>query len=48
MRKFQFPGEIDSSEPELAEMKLTMDKSECTDVHRSPKFENDGEVKTKL
>ncbi|GAB1291407.1 Solute carrier organic anion transporter family member [Apodemus speciosus] len=48
MRKFQFPGEIDSSEPELAEMKLTMDKSDCTDVHRSPKFENDGELKTKL
>ncbi|XP_034368542.1 solute carrier organic anion transporter family member 1A5 isoform X1 [Arvicanthis niloticus] len=48
MRKFQFPGEIDSSEIELAEMKLTVKKSECTDVHRSPKLENDGELKTKL
>ncbi|XP_052031164.1 solute carrier organic anion transporter family member 1A5 isoform X3 [Apodemus sylvaticus] len=48
MRKFQFPGEINSSEPEPAEMKLTMNKSECTDVHRSPKVENDGELNTKL
>ncbi|XP_031239655.1 solute carrier organic anion transporter family member 1A5 isoform X2 [Mastomys coucha] len=44
MRKFHFPGEIESSETELADMK----KSECTDEHRSPKVENDGELKTKL
>ncbi|XP_028613402.1 solute carrier organic anion transporter family member 1A1 isoform X2 [Grammomys surdaster] len=48
MRKFQFPGEFESSETELAEMKLTMKESECTDVNRSPKVENDGELKTKL
>ncbi|XP_076796887.1 solute carrier organic anion transporter family member 1A5-like isoform X3 [Arvicanthis niloticus] len=48
MRKFQFPGDMDSSETELAEMKLTDKESECTDVHRSPKLENDGELKTKL
>ncbi|XP_021044522.2 solute carrier organic anion transporter family member 1A1 [Mus pahari] len=48
MRKFQFPGDINSSETELAEMKLTEKESECTDVCRSPKVENDGELKTKL
>ncbi|XP_028613420.1 solute carrier organic anion transporter family member 1A6-like [Grammomys surdaster] len=48
LRKFQFPGEIYSSEPQLTEMKLTEKESECADVHRSPKVENDGELKTKL
>ncbi|XP_021009819.1 solute carrier organic anion transporter family member 1A1 [Mus caroli] len=48
MKKFQFPGDVDSSETELAEMKLTEKESECTDVCRSPKVENDGELKTKL
>lgn len=48
MRKFQFPGEIDSSETELAEMKITVKKSECTDVRGSPQVENDGELKTRL
>lgn len=48
MRKFQLPGEMYSSETELADMKLTVKKSECTDVHRIPKVENDGELKTKL
>ncbi|XP_052028722.1 solute carrier organic anion transporter family member 1A1-like isoform X2 [Apodemus sylvaticus] len=47
-RKFHFPGDIHSSEPELAEMKLTEKESECTDVNRSPQVENDGELKTKL
>lgn len=48
MRKFQFPGEIDSSETEFSEMKLTVKKSECPDVHKSPQIESDGELKTKL
>nr|AAO45090.1 solute carrier family 21 member 1 [Mus musculus] len=48
MRKFHFPGDIHSPDTELAEMKLTEKESECTDVCRSPKFENDGELKTKL
>ncbi|GAB1291403.1 Solute carrier organic anion transporter family member 1A4 [Apodemus speciosus] len=43
MRKFQFPGHSDSSETDLAEIKLTEKEIECSDVHRSPKFENDGE-----
>ncbi|XP_028735713.1 solute carrier organic anion transporter family member 1A2 [Peromyscus leucopus] len=48
MRKRQLPGEIDSSETELAETKLKEKKSECVDVHRSPEVENDRELKTKL
>ncbi|XP_034367774.1 solute carrier organic anion transporter family member 1A6-like [Arvicanthis niloticus] len=48
LRKFQFPGEIDSSETELTEMKPIEKESEHTDVHRSPNIENDGELKTKL
>lgn len=48
MRKFQLPGEMYSSETELADMKLTVKKSECTDGHGIPKVENDGELKTKL
>uniref|UniRef100_A0A8C6HL55 Solute carrier organic anion transporter family member n=1 Tax=Mus spicilegus TaxID=10103 RepID=A0A8C6HL55_MUSSI len=48
MRKFQLPGEMYSSETELADMKQTVKKSECTDVHGIPKVENDGELKTKL
>nr|XP_048288492.1 solute carrier organic anion transporter family member 1A4-like [Myodes glareolus]XP_048288493.1 solute carrier organic anion transporter family member 1A4-like [Myodes glareolus]XP_048288494.1 solute carrier organic anion transporter family member 1A4-like [Myodes glareolus]XP_048288495.1 solute carrier organic anion transporter family member 1A4-like [Myodes glareolus]XP_048288497.1 solute carrier organic anion transporter family member 1A4-like [Myodes glareolus]XP_048288498.1 solute car len=48
LRKFQLPEETDSSEAELAEMKLTEKESECMDVHRSPEFENDRELKTKL
>ncbi|GAB1291405.1 Solute carrier organic anion transporter family member 1A1 [Apodemus speciosus] len=47
-RKFRFPGDINSSEPELVEMKLTEKENECTDVHRSLKIENDRELKTKL
>ncbi|XP_028613415.1 solute carrier organic anion transporter family member 1A5-like [Grammomys surdaster] len=48
LRKFQFPGDTDSSETELAEMKLTEKENECTDVHGSPKVENIRELKTKL
>ncbi|XP_021009826.1 LOW QUALITY PROTEIN: solute carrier organic anion transporter family member 1A4-like [Mus caroli] len=48
IRKFCIPGEIDSSEMEIAEMKLTEMESECTDTHRSHKFKSDGELKTKL
>lgn len=48
MRKFQFPGDINSSETEPAEMKLTGSEGECTDVPRNPNIENDGELKTKL
>ncbi|XP_031236905.1 solute carrier organic anion transporter family member 1A6-like [Mastomys coucha] len=48
MGKFQFPGKMDSSETEPTEMKLTASEGECTDVHRSPKAENDREWKTKL
>ncbi|XP_051011488.1 solute carrier organic anion transporter family member 1A5-like [Acomys russatus] len=48
MRKLQLPGEINSSETGLAEMKLTEKDSKCLDVHRSPEVENDGELKTKL
>ncbi|XP_038176422.1 solute carrier organic anion transporter family member 1A4-like isoform X6 [Arvicola amphibius] len=48
LRKFQLPEETDSSETELAEMKLTEKESECMDVHRSPEFENGRELKTKL
>lgn len=48
MRKLQLPGEIDSSETEPAEMKLTEKESECVEVHRSPEVQNDRELKTKL
>lgn len=48
MRKFQFPGDIDSSDTDPAEMKLTAKESKCTNVHRSPTMQNDGERKTKL
>ncbi|XP_031236904.1 solute carrier organic anion transporter family member 1A4-like [Mastomys coucha] len=48
IRKFCLPGNIDSSETGPAEMKFTEKESECTDAHRSPKVENDGELKTKL
>ncbi|XP_076424324.1 solute carrier organic anion transporter family member 1A4-like isoform X4 [Peromyscus maniculatus bairdii] len=48
MRKRQQPEDIDSSETELAEMKLTEKENEYMDVHRSPEVENDGELKTKL
>ncbi|XP_036037712.1 solute carrier organic anion transporter family member 1A5-like isoform X2 [Onychomys torridus] len=48
MRKCQLLGEIESSDTELAETKLTEKKSECVDVHKSPGVENDGELKTKL
>ncbi|XP_052031169.1 solute carrier organic anion transporter family member 1A6-like isoform X2 [Apodemus sylvaticus] len=48
IRKYPFPGDMDSSETELAEMKLTEKESECTDVHRSAKIEKDRELKTKL
>ncbi|XP_051011494.1 solute carrier organic anion transporter family member 1A5-like [Acomys russatus] len=46
MRKAQLPGEIDSSETVLAEMKHTEKKN--MGVHESPEAENDGELKTKL
>ncbi|GAB1291400.1 Solute carrier organic anion transporter family member [Apodemus speciosus] len=48
MKKFQFPGEIDSSETEPAERKLIEKEDDCTDVHRSSKIQNDGELATKL
>nr|AAH71214.1 Solute carrier organic anion transporter family, member 1a6 [Mus musculus] len=48
IRKLQIPGDTDSSEIELAETKPTEKESECTDMHKSPKVENDGELKTKL
>uniref|UniRef100_A0A8C6HJW8 Solute carrier organic anion transporter family member n=1 Tax=Mus spicilegus TaxID=10103 RepID=A0A8C6HJW8_MUSSI len=48
IRKFCLPGEINSSEMEIAEMKLTEMESECTDAHRSHKFKSDGELKIKL
>ncbi|XP_049991214.1 solute carrier organic anion transporter family member 1A5-like isoform X2 [Alexandromys fortis] len=48
LRKFQLPEETESSETELAEMKLTEKESECMDVHRSPESENDRELKTRL
>ncbi|XP_051011496.1 solute carrier organic anion transporter family member 1A5-like [Acomys russatus] len=48
MRKLQLPGEIDSSETGLAEMKLTEEKSKCLDEHRSPEVDNDAELKTKM
>ncbi|XP_021044523.1 solute carrier organic anion transporter family member 1A4-like [Mus pahari] len=48
IRKFCLPGEIDSSEMEIAEMNFTETENECTDAHRSPKFKSDGELKTKL
>ncbi|XP_052028719.1 solute carrier organic anion transporter family member 1A4-like isoform X2 [Apodemus sylvaticus] len=47
-RKFQFPEDTDSSETELAEMKLIEKEDDCTDVHRSPKVQNDGELETML
>lgn len=40
MRKFQFPGDIDSSKTDHAEMKLTLKESECTEVLRSKVTEN--------
>lgn len=49
MRKVQLPGEIDFSETEHPEMKLTEKKGEQhKDVHGSPEVENDKELKTKL
>ncbi|CAH7430969.1 unknown_gene_8393 [Phodopus roborovskii] len=48
IRKLQLPGESDSPEQELAEMKLTEKERECMIVHRSPEFENKREQKTKL
>lgn len=48
MRKVQLPGEIDFSETEHPEMKLTEKKNEHKDVHGSPEVENDKELKTKL
>lgn len=48
MRKVQLPGEIDFSETEHPEMKLTEKKGEHKDVHGSPEVENDKELKTKL
>lgn len=48
VRKSSLPGKISSSEMEIAEMKLREKESQCTDVHRNPKFKNDGELKTKL
>ncbi|XP_041488696.1 solute carrier organic anion transporter family member 1A5-like isoform X2 [Microtus oregoni] len=48
LRKFQLPEETDTSETEFAEMKLTEKESECMDVHRSPEFENNRELKTRL
>ncbi|EDM01510.1 rCG30242, isoform CRA_a [Rattus norvegicus] len=48
MRKFQFPGDINSPVTDHVEMMLTEKESEHTDVHRSPQVENDGELKTKL
>uniref|UniRef100_A0A8I5ZY22 Solute carrier organic anion transporter family member n=1 Tax=Rattus norvegicus TaxID=10116 RepID=A0A8I5ZY22_RAT len=48
MRKFQFPGDIDSSATDHTEMMLGEKESEHTDVHGSPQVENDGELKTKL
>ncbi|XP_075838493.1 solute carrier organic anion transporter family member 1A5-like [Microtus pennsylvanicus] len=48
LRKFQPPDETDTSETEFAEMKLTEKESECMDVHRSPEFENNRELKTRL
>jgi solute carrier organic anion transporter family protein 1A len=48
IRKLQIPGDTDSSEIELAETKPTEKESECTDMHKSSKVENDGELKTKL
>ncbi|XP_057625891.1 solute carrier organic anion transporter family member 1A5-like isoform X1 [Chionomys nivalis] len=48
LRKFQLPDKTDSSRTEFAEMKLTEKESECMDVHRSPEFENERELKTRL
>ena len=48
MRKFHFPGDIHSPDTELAETKLIEKENDCTDVHRSPKFESNGEMKAKL
>ncbi|XP_041496946.1 solute carrier organic anion transporter family member 1A5-like [Microtus oregoni] len=48
MRKVQLPGEIDFSETERPEMKLTEKKGEHKDVHGNPEVENDKELKTKL
>lgn len=48
MRKFQFPGDIDSPATDHTEMMLGEKESEHTDVHGNPQVENDGELKTKL
>lgn len=40
MRKFQFPGDIESSKTDHAEMKLTLKESECTEVLRSKVMED--------
>ena len=48
MRKFPFPGDTESSETELAEMKLRERENNCTDMHRNPKVKSYGELKTKL
>ncbi|KAK7833971.1 hypothetical protein U0070_004952 [Myodes glareolus] len=48
MRKVQLPGEIDFSETEHSEMKLTEKKGEHKNVHGSPEVENDKDLKTKL
>uniref|UniRef100_A0A8C6HKE0 Solute carrier organic anion transporter family member n=1 Tax=Mus spicilegus TaxID=10103 RepID=A0A8C6HKE0_MUSSI len=48
MRTFQLPEDTDSPETELPETKLIEKEDNCTDVHRSPKVESDGEMKAKL
>ncbi|EDL10626.1 mCG140584, partial [Mus musculus] len=48
MRTFQLPEDTDSPDTELAETKLIEKENDCTDVHRSPKFESNGEMKAKL
>lgn len=48
MRTFQLPEDTDSPDTELAETKLIEKENDCTDVHRSPKVESDGEMKAKL
>ncbi|XP_060240390.1 solute carrier organic anion transporter family member 1A5-like isoform X2 [Meriones unguiculatus] len=48
MRKLQLPGEIDSSETEAVEMRLTEKESEHVEVHRSPDLDNEEELKRML
>ncbi|XP_038174534.1 solute carrier organic anion transporter family member 1A5-like isoform X1 [Arvicola amphibius] len=48
LRKFQLPDKTDSSETEFVEMKLTEKESKYMDVPRSPEFENNRELKTRL